>query len=137
MAPRAALQCKGSAFQKIIRVPPEKLKVNSIDGIKLLITTLGVWGKTELEDRFEKFERAIYAVSQKMAALNESYLARHEILFEDLVNQNCTFNDMRVYILLRNSALSQEDKKKMIVEAKDLLKYAHAWNQILSKCLGL
>ena len=44
LAPRAALLCEGSAFQKILRIPPEKLKVGDTSGIQLLVTTLGgVW----------------------------------------------------------------------------------------------
>ena len=95
LAPRAALQCKGSAFQKVVRLAPEKLKVNSLDGVKLLVTTLGgVWGKTVLEDKYEKFERAIFGISQKSDETNESYLARHEVLFEDLISQGATLSDM-------------------------------------------
>ena len=124
LAPRAALQCKGSAFQKVVRIKPEQLKVNSTEGIKLLVTTLGgVWGKTVLEDKYGKFERAIYGVSQRSDESNESYVARHDVLFEDVLAQGATFNDMRAYILLRNSALSPEDKKRVIIEAQGNLKY--------------
>eukprot|EP00435_Cladocopium_sp_Y103_P033655 s328_g8.t1 len=125
LAPRAALQCKGSAFQKVLRLKPEQLKVNSVEGVKLLVTTLGgVWGKTTLEDKYGKFEKAIYGVSQRPDEANESYLARHDILFEDLIAQDASYEDMRAYILLRNSALSAEDKKRVIVEAQGNLKYA-------------
>ena len=124
MSPRAALQCKGSAFQKVVRLYPEKLKVSSVEGVKLLVTTLGgVWGKTTLEDRFEKFERAMFGLSQKSDESNESYVARHDIVFEDLVTQGITFQDVRAYVLLRNSALSAEDKKRVLVESKGELKY--------------
>ena len=124
LAPRAALQCKGSAFQKVVRIPTEKLKVNDLTGVQLLVTTLGgVWGKTTLEDKYEKFERAIYGVSQRSDESNESYVARHEILFEDVVAQGASLSDMRAYILLRNSALSPEDKKRVVIEAKGNLKY--------------
>ena len=124
LAPRAALQCKGSAFQKVVRIPTEKLKVNDLTGVQLLVTTLGgVWGKTTLEDKYEKFERAIYGVSQRGDESNESYVARHEILFEDVVAQGASLSDMRAYILLRNSALSPEDKKRVVIEAKGNLKY--------------
>ena len=124
LAPRAALQCKGSAFQKVVRLDTEKLKVNSLDGVKLLVTTLGgVWGKTVLEDKYEKFERAVFGISQKSDETNESYLARHEVLFEDLISQGATLSDMRAYILLRNSALVSEDKKRVVIEAQGHLKY--------------
>ena len=124
LAPRAALQCKGSAFQKVVRISPEKLKVNDLTGVKLLVSTLGgVWGKTTLEDKYEKFERAIYGISQRSDESNESYMARHEIVFEDVVSQGASLTDMRAYILLRNSALSADDKKRVLVEAKGNLTY--------------
>eukprot|EP00435_Cladocopium_sp_Y103_P004762 s874_g1.t1 len=124
LAPRAALQCKGSAFQKVVRLQPDKLKVNDLTGVKLLVSTLGgVWGKTTLEDKYEKFERAIFGTSQRSDESNESYLARHEILFEDMISQGATLSDMRAYILLRNSVLSADDKKRVLVEAKGNLKY--------------
>ena len=124
LAPRAALQCRGSAFQKVVRLKPEQLKVNSMEGIKLIITTLGgVWGKIVLEDTYSKFEKAIFGVSQRPDESNESYVARHEVLFEDLVAQGATLSDMRAYILLRNSTLTPDDKKRVIVEAQGNLKY--------------
>lgn len=108
----------------MVRLPPEKLKVNCLEGIKLIVKTLGgVWGKTVLEDRYEKFERAIYGISQKNDESNESYMSRHEILFEDMLAQGSSINDVRAYCLLRNSALSAEDKKRVLVEAKGNLQY--------------
>lgn len=124
LAPRAALLCRGAAFQKVVRLEPAKLKTNSDSGIKLLVQTLGgTWGKTTLEDKYEKFERVIYNVSQKGDESNESYMARHDIMFEDMLSQGATLADMRAYLLLRNSALSAEDKKRVIVEAAGDLTY--------------
>ena len=65
LAPRAALQCRGSAFQKVVRLKPEQLKVNSMEGIKLIITTLGgVWGKIVLEDTYSKFESDLWSIAE-------------------------------------------------------------------------
>ena len=62
LAPRAAMLCEGSAFQRVMRVEASKLKANSVEGVKALVTALGgIWGKTSLEDRFERFERAVYS----------------------------------------------------------------------------
>ena len=131
LAPRAALLCEGSAFQKILRLPAEKLKVNDDSGVKLLVTTLGgVWGKTSLETRYEKFEKAIYGTNQKQDEANESYVARHEILFEDLVAQGTSFQDLRAYILLRNSGLNPEDKKRVLVDSQGDLKYSQVLSSI-------
>eukprot|EP00434_Breviolum_minutum_P043038 symbB.v1.2.038338.t1/scaffold5931.1/size27163/1 len=124
LAPRAALQCEGSALQKLIRLDTERLKTSDDKGVRLIVQTLGgVGGKTLLEDRYEKFEKALFGTSQRQDESNESYLARHEILFEDLLGQNVSLTDVRSYILLRNSALSSEDKKKVIVDARGDLKY--------------
>eukprot|EP00438_Fugacium_kawagutii_P029976 Skav217703 [mRNA] locus=scaffold2294:90003:97141:- [translate_table: standard] len=124
LAPRAALMCKGSAFQKVTRVDPAKLKQNSVEGIKLIVKTLGgVYGKTVLEDKYEKFERAIFQTTQKGDESNESYLARHEVLFEDAISAGATLDTFRSYILLRNSASAPEDKKRVVVEAGGELKY--------------
>ena len=104
LAPRAALACEGSAFQKVVRLDPAKLKVNSVEGVQLLVKTLGgTFGKTTLENRFERFERAIYTTSQKPDESHESYVARHEVQFEDLISQGISITDVRAYVLLRNS----------------------------------
>ena len=66
---------------------------------------------------------SIFGISQKSDETNESYLARHEVLFEDLISQGATLSDMRAYILLRNSGLVSEDKKRVVIEAQGHLKY--------------
>ena len=116
--------CKGSAFQKVMRLDTEKLKHNSTDGVKLIVQALGgVWGQTTLETKYEKFEKAVFTLAQKNDESNSSYIARHEVLYEELVSQGVTFTDLRAYLLLRNSSLSSEDKKRVIVESKGDLKY--------------
>lgn len=124
LAPRACLLCEGTAFQKVVRLSPEKLKVGTLEGIKLVVSTLGgVWGRSKLELKYEKFEKALYGTTQNVDEANESYVARHEIQFEDLINMGATLEDMRAYILLRNSTLAPEDCKRIIVESKGALKY--------------
>ncbi len=124
LAPRAAMACEGSAFQKVIRLPTEKLKVQSEAGVKLLVQTLGgVWGKTTLETLYERFERALYTTVQKTDETHESYMARHEVQFEDLLTQGAKLEDIRAYVLLRNSGLTSEEKKKIIVDSEGKLSY--------------
>ena len=124
LAPRAAMLCEGSSFKRIMRLDPTKLKVNSLDGVKLLVSTLGgIWGKSNLEDKFERFERAIFSTVQRQDESHESYLARHDYQFEELLQMGVGFNEVRAYILLRNSGLGSEDKKKLIVDAKGELEY--------------
>ena len=86
LAPRAALLCEGTAFKKVARIPPEKLKTTDEASVKLLVSTLGgSWGRTELEERYEFFERAIFGTVQKADESNDSYLSRHDVNFEELI----------------------------------------------------
>ena len=124
LAPRAALLCEGSAFKRIMRIETSKLKVNSTDGVKALVTALGgIWGRSKMEDKFERFEKAIFGTCQKGDETNESYLARHDHQFEELLSMGTTIAEMRAYILLRNSGLGAEDKKKLIIDSKGILAY--------------
>ena len=83
----------------------------------------GTWGRPKLELKYEKFEKALFGTVQKVDEANESYVARHEVQFEDLINMGATLEEMRAYILLRNSNLPSDDRKRIIVEAKGNLKY--------------
>ena len=124
LAPRACLQAKGAAFQKLVRLDPNKLKVQSLDGIKLVVSTLGgAWGQSKTEHKYERFERAIYSTIQKSDETFSSYVARHEVQYEDMLNLGATLEEMRAYILLRNSGLGPEDKKRIIVDAQGNLEY--------------
>ena len=64
------------------------------------------------------FERAIFGTVQKSDETNASYLARHEVQYEELMNMGATLEEMRAYILIRNSGLSSEDKKRIIVDSQ-------------------
>ena len=135
LSSRAAMLCEGSAFKKVMRIAPEKLKVNSVDGVKLLVQTLGgIWGKSNLEEKFERFERAIFSTSQRSDESHESYLARHDYQFEELLQMGVGFEEIRAYVLLRNSGLGPEDKKKLIVDADGDLKYKNVVSSL--KLLG-
>ena len=59
LAPRACMLCEGSAFAKVVRLDPEKLRVSSIDGVKLVVSTLGgVWGQSRVEKKYERFGKS-------------------------------------------------------------------------------
>lgn len=61
LAPRAALQVEGTAFTLVSRLDGAKLRVSTPDGVALLVKAVGgQWGSTELEERFEYFEKALY-----------------------------------------------------------------------------
>ncbi|CAE7262600.1 RE1 [Symbiodinium natans] len=122
LAPRAALLVEGAAFQKVSRIKPEQLR--GPDGVKYLVESLGgSWGKTTVEERYHFFEQAIFQTQQKADESNDSYIARHDAFFEELLSRGVTLEEIRAYVLLRHSLLAPEDKKRVIVEAKGDLKY--------------
>ena len=125
LAPRAALLVEGAAFQKLARLDAQKLR--SSDGVKILIETLGgAWGRTDPEDTYDLFERALYLVSQRSDETNDSYLARHDTVFEDLLSKKISLEDVRAYVLVRQSSLSSEDRKRIIVDNQGQLTYDQA-----------
>ena len=85
LGPRVVLQCDSIAFKN--KIPTTKLK--SKEGCTAILEALGVqWGRFQTEDRYLKFERAIFSTQQKMDESNDSYIARHEACFEDLLQKD-------------------------------------------------
>ena len=125
LGPRTALLVEGVAFQKISRLDPAKLKTK--DGIKLIIEALGgSWGRLEAEEKYNMFEKALYQVNQKQDEANDSYLARHDAAFEDLMGQAVTWEEVRAYVLLRQSILGSDDRKRIILDCGGKLEYDKA-----------
>ena len=133
LAPRAALLVEGVAFQKISRLDPAKLKQK--EGVKYLVEALGgQWGRPDTEERLDMFEKALYLTVQKADESHDSYMARHDAAFEDLLMRKVTIEEVRAYILIRQSLLSSEDRKKIIFESGGALSYDQAKKSI--KLLG-
>ena len=125
LAPRAALQVEGVAFQKVARLDGQRLR--SEDGVQFLVEALGgQWGKLASEEKLALFEKAFYQTIQKADEPNDSYLARHDVAFEDLMAQKVTMEEVRAYILLRQSQLPGDDRKRIIMESKGELGYDEA-----------
>ena len=124
LAPRAALHIEGTAFRKVSKLDPNKLKVKDVSGIALLVNTIGgSWGSTELEERYEFFEKALYGTVQKADESHDSYLSRMENNFTELLSRNTKLEEVQAYVLLRQSTLPGEDKKKILLEHSGELKY--------------
>ena len=124
LAPRAALLVEGSAFKKVSKLDPEKLRVKSISGIALLVDAIGgSWGSTELEERYEFFEKSLYGTIQRSDESHDSYLARFEANFTELISRETKLEEVQAYVLLRQSTLPPEDKKKILLEHSGTLEY--------------
>ena len=124
LAPRAALLVEGTAFKKVARLDPAKLRVNDQTGIALLVDAMGgSWGATELEERYEFFEKALYGTVQRSDESHDSFLSRMEASFVELLNRGTKLEEVQAYVLLRQSLLSAEDKKRILLEHSGELKY--------------
>ena len=98
LAPRAALLVEGSAFKKVARLDPAKLKVPNQTGIALLVDAIGgSWGSTELEERYEYFEKSIYGTVQRADESHDSYLARMEANFVELISRGTTLEEVQAH----------------------------------------
>ena len=118
LAPRLALLCEGAAFKKVALLDPSKLRAGDGSGVALIVRTLGgTWGLTQTETRYDTFKKAIYMTSQRPDETPESYIARHDVQFEELRSLNVTLEEFRAYILLRQSGLSADDRKKIVIES--------------------
>lgn len=65
LAPRLAMLCKGTAWNQVRAIPAEKL-TSAEDGVKALLTALSTWEESAEMMTFDKLEKAIYRVVQKM-----------------------------------------------------------------------
>ena len=117
LATRLVLNTSGTAFQKL-QLNQSKILVNNKSGIQKIIELLGgAWGQIPLEKKFEAAERAIFRCQQKNDEANDSYLARADVLWQELLSKGTKLEELQAYIILRGSLLSSEDKKRVIIES--------------------
>ena len=117
LATRLVLGCKGTAFQKLQLVRNEVIR-NEEKAIKRLVEIVGgTWGQVPLEHRFELAERALYRSNQRSDESADSYLARMDVVWTEMLSKGFLLEELQSYVVLRGSRLSMEDKKRVIVES--------------------
>ena len=79
-------------------------------------------------------EKALYTTVQRPDETNDSYLNRHDISFEELITKNVKLEEIRAYVMIRQSALPPDDRKKIIMDCQGKLVYRDARKSI--KLLG-
>ena len=88
-------------------------------GVQLLVQLLGgQWGKVNLEKKYDIVERALFRCLQKQDESNDSFLARCDVVWSELLAKKVQLEEIQSYIVLRGSRLSTEDKKRVIVESE-------------------
>ena len=115
---RLILGTSGAAFQKL-QLQRSDMMTGDQKGVERLVTILGgQWGKISLEKKYETFEKAIYRCQQRNDESNDSYLARADVLWTELLASKVSLPELQAYAILRGSQLSAEDKKRVILESE-------------------
>ena len=118
LATRLILGCSGTAFQKL-QLHSSEVTSNEKKSIQKIIELLGgQWGQIPLERKYEAAERALFRCTQRSDETNDSYLARADILWQELTNKAMDIQDLQAYITLRGSNLSSEDKKRVVLDCE-------------------
>ena len=117
LATRLILGCSGSAFQKLQLKQSELTKNEKKSVLRIVEILGGTWGQIDLERKYECAEKALYNCVQKQDESNDSYLARADILWTEMLAKEIKLEELQSYITLRGSGLSSEDKKRVILES--------------------
>ena len=114
---RLILGCSGSAFQKLQIHQAELINAGK-PGVRRLIELLGgYWGRIPLERKYETAEKALFRCTQRNDETNDSYLARADIIWSELLTKGTTLEEIQAYVVLRGSTLSNDDKKRVVLES--------------------
>lgn len=109
LATRLILGCSGTAFQKLQQKSAE-ITANDRKSIQQIIELLGgQWGQIPLERRYEAAEKALFRCTQRQDETNDSFLARADVLWQELLLKDVKLEELQAYITLRGSNLSAED----------------------------
>ena len=115
---RLILGTSGAAFQKL-QLQKDELMSGNKAGVEKLVKILGGhWGKVSLERKYEIFEKAVFRCTQRADESNDSFLARADILWTELIASKISMQELQAYVVLRGSLLTAEDKKRVILESE-------------------
>ena len=85
LATRLILGCSGSAFNKL-QIHQSEVTKNDRKSIQRIVELLGgQWGQINLERRYEYVERALFRCSQKSDETADSFLARADVMWSELL----------------------------------------------------
>ena len=112
LAPRLAMLCKGTAWSQVKMIEAGKL-TDKAEGVNVLLSALSNWEESSELKTFELFEKCLYKVIQKPDETAHSYAMRLQAAFNDLGDQ-VTVKQMQAFVLLRQSATNNEDKKRVL-----------------------
>ena len=116
LATRLILNTSGTAFKKLQLHRTDLLKGTRSSIEKLVSILGGQWGRVNVEKRYEIAEKALFRCQQRVDESSDSYLARADVLWTELLLKHPRLEDLQAYIILRGSLLNSEDKKKVLMD---------------------
>ena len=133
LAPRLALQCKGTAWHQVRSIDPEKL--TDAEGYKVLLKALSSWEESAELQTYDAFEKAVYRITQKADETVMSFVNRINVAFAE-VGPDLT--QVKAFIMLRQSSMGIEDKKRIISmsDGYDPTRIEKAMRTLTTKILG-
>ena len=111
--------CKGTAWHQVRALAPELL-TDPTNGIKHYLAALESWEESTELRTIELFDRAIYKIVQKPDESTQSYVNRLMVAFDE-VGPDTTLKSVIAFILLKQSSLNHEDKKKVLTMTNGVL----------------
>eukprot|EP00435_Cladocopium_sp_Y103_P051036 s1582_g15.t1 len=111
LAPRLAMLCRGTAWGQVKNLQSGEL-TDPENGVKNLLAALSSWEESTEIKTYEQFERAVYKTVQKSDESSMSYVNRLQVAMDELGAKS--LKEFHAFLLLRQSALSPEDKKKVL-----------------------
>ncbi len=98
LATRLILGCSGSAFNKL-QIHATEITQNDKKSIQRIVELLGGhWGQINLERQYEYVERALYRCAQKSDESADSYLARADIMWSELLSKSIDLKAIQAYL---------------------------------------
>ena len=137
LAPRLAMLCKGTAWSQVKNIEPSKL-TDPDGGVKVLLLALSSWDEAAELQTYDKCEKALYRIQQKGDETTMSFVNRLSVAFHEL-GDSVTIKELKAFILLRQSNLNAEDKRKVITltgGTLDAPKIENAMRTLSTKILG-
>ena len=111
LGPRLAMLMKGTAWSQVTKLDASKL-ADPTTGIDTLLSVVAQWEEVEEIQTYEKFEKALYRIQQKADETVMSYVNRLAVAFQEI--EKVSLSEVQAFILLRQSALNAEDKKRIL-----------------------
>ena len=111
LVPRFAMLRKGTAWRQVRQLDPKK-PTKADSGVEYLLKGLSAWEDMSEMKTYELFERPLYNVS-KIHEVSHGFSLRLQAAFDEIAD-DVTVKQMQAFVMLRQSGLSSEDKKKIL-----------------------